>query len=247
MTLPATATLITDTVAITAAHCIESEPEHIQVLFGLELSSLIESQDVETRSLFIKPVTAVLVHPLWTVDHNKPEEWSDLALVRFTGKLPAGYKPATWLGDENALTTGASVTVAGFGATLVKIHHINEKKFPNLEKAIASGEIVCDETFENEKKRCYRIEFLGDDDLKMTMALIESRSLGEVRLNESHGHGTCVGDSGGPAFVEKNGIYYYFGLTSRGSDTCDGYGIYTNALHFKTWVDESIRLLSISK
>lgn len=238
-----TATLITNSVAITAAHCIESAPENIQIIFGLELAATIESQDSDIRRRQIKTATAVLVHPQWTGDYNRTSDWNDLALVQFAEGLPEGYKPATWLSDKSELFTGAKVTVAGFGATQVKIHHINEKKFPHLEKAIANGEIVCDETFENEKKRCYRIEFLGDDDLKMTTVPIESITQSEVRLDESHGHGTCVGDSGGPAFIEKNGIYYYFGITSRGSDACDGYGIYTNALYFKTWVDESIRFL----
>ena len=240
-----TATLLTETIAITAAHCIESNTAaDIQVIFALELSATLATNKSTVNNSLIKSATAVKVHPLWTGDFNRSKDWCDLALVQFSGSLPNGYKPATWLPDKADLTAGTKVIVAGYGATEAKITQIYEKKFPNLEKAIASEEIVCDENFENEKRHCYRVEFLGDDDLKMTDVLIESQSLSEIRLDESHGHGTCVGDSGGPAFIEKKGIYYYFGITSRGSNACDGYGIYTNAVHFKSWIDENIKLLS---
>lgn len=238
-----TATLLTETIAITAAHCIESDPADIQIIFALELSAALGTNESDKKNTMIKSATAVIVHPSWTGESSKPSDWHDLALVQFSGSLPPGYKPATWLTDKSELVPGTKVTVAGFGATGTKITQINEKKFPNLEKAIARGDIICDENFQNEKKHCYKIDFLGDDDLKTTDAVIESQDLSEVRLDESHGHGTCVGDSGGPAFIEKSGIYYYFGITSRGSDACDGYGIYTNAAFYKNWIDKNINLL----
>lgn len=62
----------------------------------------------------------------------------------------------------------------------------------------------------------------------------------EVVLDQSHGKGACHGDSGGPAFVNLDGIDYVWGITSRGTgkdgkDDCSGYAIYTNIsseLHF---------------
>ncbi len=239
-----TATLLAENVALTAAHCIEAEGKNLQVIFASELSAVIGSEDAAVQSDSLRHVTRAVVHSQWIKDNTALNNWHDLALVKFSGPLPKGYKPATWLPTELTLALNDQVVVAGYGATSVKTTNINEKKFPNLEKAIADGEVTCDETLPDEKRHCYKVDFLGDDDLKMTAAKIKSLLPSEITLDESHGHGTCVGDSGGPAFVEKNGIYYFFGVTSRGSTACDGIGVYTNVLYFKSWIAETIQQLN---
>ena len=87
-----------------------------------------------------------LVHPSWTGDFNKSSQWFDLALIQFSGGLPAGYKPATWLSDAADLKIGAKVTVAGFGATGTKITHTNAAYYKNwIDENIKSLKVSVNE------------------------------------------------------------------------------------------------------
>ncbi len=237
-----TGTLISESVIITAAHCLTTKPQNLRVVFGNELSATLNAREPDIQSEFVRRATAILSHPAYTGNEENPSEWNDIGLIQFAGNLPTGYKPVQFLQDELLLTKGTEVTMAGYGVTHVQIENINEKKFPNLKKAIESGDITCEEPEAGEKQKCYKIDFQGEDDLLMTTAILESLLPSEIRLDESNGHGTCIGDSGGPAFIQHQGQYYFFGITSRGSYACDNHGIYTNALYFKTWIDDSLKL-----
>ena len=238
-----TGTLITKTVIITAAHCVTTKHHNLRIVFGNELSATLNSREPDIQKEFVRRATASIVHPLYTGDDEKLAEWNDIALIQFSGNLPTGYKPVQMLDDQSLLKKGTVVTMAGYGSTRVQVTNINEKKIPNLKKAIETGDITCDEPEIGEKQKCYKIEFKGEDDLLMTTALLESLLSSEIRLDESNGHSTCAGDSGGPAFMEVQGNYVFFGITSRGSYACDSHGIYTNALYFKSWIDTSLKLL----
>ncbi|OFZ30657.1 MAG: hypothetical protein A2622_13380 [Bdellovibrionales bacterium RIFCSPHIGHO2_01_FULL_40_29] len=240
-----TGTLLTEHIIVTAAHCIETKPEKIRLVFGLQLFETLNAREVDIQEEFVRRAQATRRHPQWnkqTTENTSTveTEWHDLALILFKGSLPEGYHPATRLADAALLTEGNRVIMAGYGATHVKITNVNEKKYPNLKKAIESGELECEEDETTQKLKCYKIDFEGDDELFHTAATIRSISSTEVRLDESHGHGTCVGDSGGPAFIEHQGELLFFGVTSRGSFACDNTGVYTNTLAFKDWIDQTI-------
>jgi secreted trypsin-like serine protease len=61
----------------------------------------------------------------------------------------------------------------------------------------------------------------------------------ELMLDERKA-GTCSGDSGGPAYIEKDGQFYLFGITSRGTYFCDDSGVYTNALSYTKWIQDTM-------
>ncbi len=239
-----TGTLLTETVVITAAHCLATGAKNLRIVFGSELSATLNAREVDVQRERVLRAKAIRIHSQYEDSATKTTDLHDIALIQLEGVIPAGYRPATQLQNADLLKKGALVTMAGFGITLVQATNINEKKFPNLEKAIENGDIVCDQPEVGEKQHCYKIEFKGDDDLRMTNAPIESEDPGaksEIILDESNGHGTCVGDSGGPAFLQLDGVYYYFGITSRGSYACDGYGVYTNILYYADWIAENLR------
>jgi len=48
--------------------------------------------------------------------------------------------------------------------------------------------------------------------------------------------GPCNGDSGGPAFVDRGGVWYVGGVTSYGDGSCAKYGASTNASAFEAWI-----------
>ena len=51
---------------------------------------------------------------------------------------------------------------------------------------------------------------------------------------------TCDGDSGGPAFTQdENGKLVLLGLTSRGTYSCEGGGVYTAVAAYEQWISAS--------
>ncbi len=59
-------------------------------------------------------------------------------------------------------------------------------------------------------------------------------------------NGTCVGDSGGPFFIEENGEFVVYGITSFGYQVCDPMkdNFDTNVFVFNFWVTEKVGELS---
>jgi secreted trypsin-like serine protease len=115
--------------------------------------------------------------------------------------------------DKSLLKRGTLVTVAGYGVSHVELEEMNPKKLSpeKLAEAIDNGEVTCDGKYNN----CYEIVMTGDGKLRQGKAPISSVQETEVRLDETKA-GTCSGDSGGPAYIEKDGVNYLFGITSRG-------------------------------
>lgn len=57
--------------------------------------------------------------------------------------------------------------------------------------------------------------------------------------NQTEGGGACNGDSGGPAYLEKNNQLYVYGITRGphdGANNCRQYGEYTYASKFKEFI-----------
>jgi secreted trypsin-like serine protease len=127
--------------------------------------------------------------------------------------------------------------MAGYGVTKVTAVPVEARKVKDLKKKIDEGDVVCDDSREN----CMEIEMTGDGELQQTAANIAYVIRSEIRVDESKGHGTCSGDSGGPIYLEQNGQYYLIGVTSRGSGMCDKVGIYTNALYYKDWITFNLK------
>jgi secreted trypsin-like serine protease len=58
----------------------------------------------------------------------------------------------------------------------------------------------------------------------------------EIAIDESHRKGSCNGDSGGPAFIQKGTELYLWGVTSRGDEECASEGIYTQINAYSDWI-----------
>ena len=63
----------------------------------------------------------------------------------------------------------------------------------------------------------------------------------EIQLDQSRGGGACHGDSGGPAFIMRNGHPLLFGITSRGEGNCDQDVIYTKIVSYAEWFAEATK------
>lgn len=63
----------------------------------------------------------------------------------------------------------------------------------------------------------------------------------EIMFGDSDGRSACMGDSGGPAFVTRGDQLYLIGVTSRGSSSCNSYGVYTDLRQYIDWMRARVR------
>lgn len=122
-----TGTLISKNMVITAGHCtaVTSDPRRMAIVFGGDLSA---------KTVQIRRVLGGRVPDQWPLlDADKQEkDWNDIAVLKIEGEAPAGFTPAVLLANKAALTSGAVITIAGFGVTDMKTQ--NQPKI--LQKAV---------------------------------------------------------------------------------------------------------------
>lgn len=240
-----TGTLIAPNIVLSAAHCAPEKASNSKIIFGTDVDFILNARELDVKQEYMLSVTDFKVSTKWDPNNETIEiDTGDIAVFKFKGNLPAGYKPAVFLKDESLLKIGNMVTVAGYGVDDVDTSkQINPKKYKDLEDAIAMGEVYCEDDLQGRHEKCYKVEMTGDGILRQTEAPIAFIHETEIRLNETKA-GTCSGDSGGPAYIKKDGEYFFFGVTSRGSALCDEVGVYTNALYYLPWINETIKTLN---
>ncbi len=203
-----TGTILSETIIITAAHCVESPASSLRVVFGTDFNS---------PQLAVRIVDAYKVSPLWAFRQGESLNTGDISVVKFSGGLPAGYKPMKFLTDATLLKDNASVMLAGFGAS-----NVVQVRDPR------TGRMVSDH------QNAGKLRFVTTSIKKAVF------SKSEVLVEQSKGKGACHGDSGGPAYTEVDGEMVVFGVTSRGvddpNDTCGVSAAYTNVAYYANWI-----------
>jgi secreted trypsin-like serine protease len=198
-----TGSIVAPDLVVTAGHCVGPDRAAMRLFFKTDL-----------RQAGGKEVpVAGYVRPKGYGHMTSEEDMNDIALIRFEGGLPPGYRPAELLRDEALLKNGEKVTLAGFGVSNGRIH--------------GDGSSA------------------GAGVLRKVDVTIAQAAYGrtEVVMDQTHGHGACHGDSGGPAFLKRGREYLLFGVTSRGSsggrDDCSGASIYTSILAHARFLREA--------
>lgn len=105
-----TASLVASDLAITAAHCVTSENPGTKAVL-----TLIFSHDLHNTNPVIREVDRVEVPSEWNPINHSSQDTSDMAVVHFSGGLPAGYFPSDLLPFDYSLNDGAEVILAGYG------------------------------------------------------------------------------------------------------------------------------------
>jgi hypothetical protein len=111
-------TLIAPNIVLTAAHCAPEHTSDLKIIFTNDIDDILTSHEQDILQEFMLSATDFKVGPTWDSKNEDSEiEAGDIALVKFKGKLPEGFKPALFLSDESALKKGSIVTVAGLGVS----------------------------------------------------------------------------------------------------------------------------------
>jgi hypothetical protein len=101
-----TASLIGKNMAVTAAHCIQSGGYAPVMIFGPNVRSPESVQ---------RPVTGEAVNPAWNQNAGRGMDQGDIAVVKFGGGLPPGYKAAALASPTDEIQKGESAVLAGYG------------------------------------------------------------------------------------------------------------------------------------
>jgi len=101
-----TASILSDKLLVTAAHCVSSTPTSLYVVFGT---------DVNSTDIIVRRVVTTATTPAWPTNQDKDLNTGDMAMVGFVGGLPEGFKAAKMLADSSQLKDGETVTLAGYG------------------------------------------------------------------------------------------------------------------------------------
>ncbi len=104
-----TASIIAPDLLLTAAHCVDGPASHLRIVFGPRLVKPVAPNTV------VREVDSYMVSPLWAVRQDMFTDASDIAVVKFSGGLPDGYKVIPLLADSSVLSNGSTLLLAGYG------------------------------------------------------------------------------------------------------------------------------------
>lgn len=241
MSLQCGGTLIAEDIVLTAAHCVQTagHPEDITIDFSVNVP--LENGSVSYQAV------GFLIHP--SFDFSRFESGgiilngSDLALIKFNGLLPSGYRPIEILKAADLVTNKSVIHMYGYGANKIVYRKIDKPQdIPDLEEYIKMGYVICNE----DRTSCRGADLLSPSRLLRGVShRVVSDGTDFVINYEDFKFGICTGDSGGPAFVKNQGQYYLYGVASRifGDELCKGYAIYTNVTKYQAWIAQTIEKL----
>lgn len=221
-----TGSLLENNIVLTAAHCVGEAPQDHVVIFTNNLENL---RDKNLRQAKLRVVTKTSVHPDWG---NGPgsmfNPMSDTAVIKFQGDIPEGFAPAKLLAPD-VLKEGDKVVVAGYGVSENVVSEVNPTEHADFEEKVKSGEFACMTAEDGTKSKCFTQKSSGSGLLRTTeLTIVGAPNETEVVMEQSNGQAVCMGDSGGPAYLQVNGELYLFGVASRVSYGCNYLAVHSD-------------------
>ena len=103
-----TASLIGKNMAVTAAHCVKPGGYAPVMIFGPNVRSPDSVQ---------RPITGEVVNPAWGSKAGHGMDQGDIAVVKFGGGLPPGYRAAALDSNDTQIKKGEAAILAGYGVS----------------------------------------------------------------------------------------------------------------------------------
>ena len=204
-------TLVSDTVVVTAAHCLDvSKKAWEYKTMGADKLAVYVGDDPQAD--IISHLYTVSETDIYT-SYDPQNLLNDIAVLRLASPVTEGYAATVphlpaSLGFS-AADIGATINFAGFGDDEFGNHGIK------LQVDGTLGGLGC---------TVAGCPDAGDEATQISYNQYVS--------------GPCFGDSGGPAFIDRNGTTYLGGVTSYGDSYCEVYGVSTRVDSFQTYIDD---------
>lgn len=194
-------TLISPSVFLTASHCtvyFEQELEPAGYTAAVSFDSPIPFGDLTSKSTKLVTVTEVVSNPLYNAAQSDSQDIAVLLVdPRQTRGITPAVLPAAGLFDRLSAQNGLRNTVytaAGYG----------------LQNRVTGGGTPSFQD-QNPVPRMY------------SFSSFDSLNGGYIRLSQNPATGdggTCFGDSGGPNFLDVNGVRTLVAITITGDSVC---------------------------
>ncbi|KAG5682575.1 hypothetical protein PVAND_011920 [Polypedilum vanderplanki] len=221
------ASLITERVALTAAHCVFNKTfDYLKIRAG----EWDTSTNKETFPYAEYKVQDIIIHE----NFNHANLRNDLALliIENTVKIAENVNTICLPPQDYKFEVGKKCFASGWGKNLFG----REGKYQNILKKIYVPLVSFEEC--QDKLRLTRLgkRFILDNSF--------------ICAGDEN-HDACKGDGGGPLFCEIDnfpGYYYQIGIISWGIG-CNSAtpGVYVNVAHFRTWIDSQLQARNLSK
>ncbi len=205
-------TLIRGDVVLTAAHCLDAGKRKPKPMAPTALAVYVGDRPADDILEHLYIVKELAIHP----DYNSRLNVNDIALIRLSTPVSEPVQPVPALPPALGFTDadiGATLNFAGFGRTETGESGVK------LQVDLPLAGVGC------------VVEGCPDGgDTSSHISYVQTGANG----------GPCSGDSGGPAFLFRDGSPYVAGVTSYGDAYCTIYGVSTRTDTFDSFINEFI-------